>query len=193
MSMLTGTFGELLFANTADHTTLSSFTTEASLIQGTNQQPIIPAGFFTQPGTGRGKSLLLYASGVFTASATDTLTFRWRIGSTVGATFLTGTLVGVSAAIVPATTTSRWEAILRITCNTPGVGTGNTTLNCDGNITSPGFASPYDYPMYVTAGTPGTWTQTFDASLTYYVNLTCASSVNTNAVTCKRLWCYGEN
>lgn len=189
-------WASMYYANRADFTALSSFTSEASLLQGQNQQPYIPAGFFDGP-RGFGRTLTFQASGVFSTTGTPTYTFQTRLSTTVGATTLSGSSIGVSAAITTGSgvTDKMWTLELNLTCNTPGQGTGNTTLNAFGWVRSGGFAAPYEYPLEVTTPDTATWTQTLDATLTYYFNLsvTCSASSASNAIRCKSLRAFSWN
>ncbi len=76
MSLVTGMPTELMFSNRADFTQLDTFTTDASLLAGLNEQPIIPANFFDH--RGYAKSLLIVASGVLSTTGAPTWTFRFR-------------------------------------------------------------------------------------------------------------------
>ncbi len=83
-----------------------------------------------------------------------------------------------------------------MTCRTVGTGTGNSTLSGAGYVQSPGgFASPFVYPLEPTTPDTATWTQTFDNSLTYFINLsvTWSASSASNTITCKALRMYGWN
>ena len=182
---------ECLYANRADHTAVSSFTSEASLLAGTNTQPVFPPGFFFD-GNRPGKTIQVYASGILACTGTPTYTFYLRIGSTVGSSYLSGTAVLVSAAITCASGISdkRWELYGRITVRTPGLSTSNTTMSASGIVFSHGgFASPYTYALSPGGGESATWTSTLDASVQHYLNLSvaCSASSASNTITCKEL------
>ena len=171
------TWTEMFFSNYADHTALASFTADASLLAGTNRQPPIRRGFFDK----QGKALLLEAEGVVGSSGTPTYTFTWRLGETVGSTFLSGTAVGVSAAITMQSGVSNqyWYARLLLTCVTPGQGSTNTTLNCCGAISSGGgFAAPYEYALLPTTPPTATWTATINNEVEQFPNLSVACSAS---------------
>jgi len=196
-SFLTGTVSELIFANRSDFTALASFTSEASLIAGTNQQPVIPALFFNDL-KGFGRTISIVARGVLSSTSTPTYTFQFRLGTTAGSTFLSGTSIGVSAAITTGSsiTNKWWEARLDLSCYTPGIGTGNTTLSGSGFVRSPsGFASPFTFPMLPTTPDTATWTSVIDAALTQHLNfsVTCSSSSASNTIQCKQLYVHGLN
>ncbi len=195
-SNFTGTWREVLFKNRADFTALGTFTAEASLLGGTNQQPVIPALYFDIAGPGRIVSLL--CRGVLSTTSTPTLIFQVRLGATSGSTYLSGTSVGVSPTITcaSAVSTQMWELRLDLICNTPGIGSTNCTLSGAGYVMSPGgFAAPYIYALAPTTPPTATWTSTIDDSVTQYVNVsvTCGTSSSSNTVTCKQCILYGEN
>jgi len=188
---LTNTYDETFFINEADHTALSNSTSEGSLLAGTNRQPIVPANYFLQQGSQfRGLSLL--ARGVLSTTSTPTIIFQVRLGETAGHTFLSGASIGVTAAITTASgvTNQWWELRLDLVCTVRGVGTGNATLAGSGYVMSPGgFASPFVYPLLPTTPPTATWTQTFNAAVTQYLNLsaTWSAASASNTITCKQL------
>lgn len=195
-SSLTQTWTELLYRNTADFTAYASSATEGSLIGGgNNTQPTFPALFFDQK---PGRAVLIEADGIISNTSTPTIIWQLRFGTTIGTTQYGGTSVGVTAAITTASgiTNKYWYLRALITCNTPGQGSGNTTLNCAGYVMSPGaFASPFTYAIEPTTPDTATWTATIDDSLTQYMNLTgtWSASSGSNTITAKHLWVYGLN
>lgn len=194
MSMTTGTWAELMYANSTDFTGLSAFTTEASLLQGLNEQPTIPPNFFVN----RRKAISLLARGTLSTTGTPTYTFQWRLGSTQGSSFLSGPSIGVSVAIttLSGVTTVWWESRIELALYTPGQGSNNATLSGSGYVSSPaGFAAPGFYEMEPTTPPTATWTATIDSAIQWYVNLsvTCSANSASNAVRCKQLWMWGWN
>lgn len=198
MSFTTQTVTELMFQSSgADFTALSSFTAEASLLGGLNEQPVIPAGFFGLP-TAVGRSIELRASGVVGSTGTPTYTFQVRASSTQGSGTLSGTSLGVSAAITTGlgVSTQLWELWLKMVCKTPGQGSNNCTLVCHGWVQSfGGFASPFGYALAPTTPPTATWTATIDAAVNNYLNLsvTCSASSASNTVTAKDVSLAGLN
>ncbi len=196
-SGVTGTWSELLWCNRADHSALASSNVEASLLAGTNDQPVFPALFFLgRQGIGRAISIL--ARGVFSTTGTPTIIFQARLGTTAGSTYLSGTSVGVSAAITTGSgvATKWWELRLDLICTTAGIGTGNSTLSGSGYVLSPtGFGTPFVYPLEPTTPDTATWTSVVDAALTQYFNLsaTWSASSSSNTITCKQLMIMGLN
>ncbi len=196
-SALTGTWAETIFVNRADHSAVASFTSEASLLSGTNQQPVFPALFFNGR-QGVGRSVRIIGKGVLSSTSTPTYTFSFRLGTTAGSSYLSGTAVGVTAAITTASsiTNKYFEFQLDLTCYTPGIGSGNTTLSGAGYIMSPGgFASPFIYPIEPTTPDTATWTATIDAASTQYLNcsVACSASSASNTITLKQLLVLGLN
>ncbi len=191
------TWSELIWANHADATAFNTSASEGSLMTGLNDAPIIPAGYFKGP-YGIGRTLGILARGIIGTTSTPTIIFQVRLGTTAGAAFLSGTSVGVSAAITTQSGVSNkwWELRLDLTCYTAGIGTGNTTLSGSGYVSSPnGFASPFVYPLEPSTPDTATWTSTIDLALTYYVNVsvTWGTSSSSNTVTLKQLYLYGQN
>lgn len=193
---LTQTWSELIFGNRADYTALASFTAEASLLGGVAEQPWLPAGYFDGL-KGFGRTISLFASGVVSSTATPSYTFQVRMGTTSGSATLSGSSVGVTAAIVTGSGISNryWNLRLDLTCYTPGIGTGNCTLSGAGFVFSAGFASPFTYAIEPTTPDTATWTQTLDASLTQYINLSVTSTASSasNTIQCKQLLLVGWN
>lgn len=188
---LTNTYNETYFINSADHSAVANTTSETSLLAGTNQQPYIPANYFLQQGS-QLRGLRILARGVLSTTSTPTLIFQARLGTTSGSTYLSGASIGVSAAITTAAgvTNKWWELRLDLICRVGAIGTGNATLAGSGYVTSPGgFAAPYIYPLEPTTPDTATWTQTFDASLTQFVNLsvTWSAASASNTIICKQL------
>lgn len=191
---LTGQFLEPFYANEGDFSALASSSSEGTLLAGANRQPTIPAGFFVNYGAAY-KFFTIEAQGLLGTTSTPTLTFQVRMGTTQGASTLTGASIGVSAAITTGSGVSNkwWYLWLRLVCTVRGQGTGNATLAGAGYVMSPGgFASPFIYPLEASTPDTATWTQTFDASLTQYINLsaTWSASSASNTITCKQLAAY---
>lgn len=193
----TGTWTELMWSNSADFTAVNTTAAEASIIAGLNDQPTIPALFFFNK-LGRYRTISLLLRGILGTTGTPTITFQVRLGTTAGSSFLSGTSVGVSAAITTSSgvTNKWWELRLDLTCNTPGIGTGNCTLSGAGYVTSPGgFAAPYTYALEPSTPDTATWTSAIDGSLTQYLNVsaTWSASSASNTITTKQCLLAGLN
>ena len=174
----------------ADFTALSNFTTEDSLLKGVAKQPVIPRGFWERAGA----TFMVRAAGVFGTTGTPTMLWNARLKSTVGVSQLDGTIVGGSAAITLASgvTNDRWELYLRLICRTPGQGSGNTTINCDGRIDLiHAAADMVSRTLVPTTGTPQTWTvaTAIQNDVDLYLNLTatCGTANASNTLQCKSL------
>lgn len=188
-------WSETLFANRVDFNAFNNSAAEGSLLAGPNTQPALPAFFLRDADR---KSILLKASGILSVTGTPTIIFQARLGPTAGSASLTGTSMGVSAAITTINNVSnaRWELDLLLTLYTPGFGTGNSTLSGAGRVLSPaGFASPFIYDLEPTTPPTATWTATADASLANYFNLSATWSAGSasNTITCKSLLLLGLN
>lgn len=131
MSGITGTWGELIFANRTSGTALASFTTEASMAAGiaelgTTSNFInlgLPADNPFNQNNGVGKVVRVEMRGVMgSAAGTATFTFglRWTTAS--------GVLIATTTAITPATqaTPAMWKACVDIICTATGPGTTAT-------------------------------------------------------------------
>lgn len=172
----------------ADRTALASFTSEASLLQPTGEQPVIPRGFFNRPG----RRFFFRASGVFGTTGTPTLQWAMRLKTTIGTSQVDGTLVLQSAAITlgSGVTNEKWEFTGCLTCRIPGGGSGNLTLNADGKIQLIySAADTITRTCVPTTGAPQTWTvsSALQNDVDTYVNLTatCSASDASNTITCK--------
>jgi hypothetical protein len=197
MSGTTGTWTELMYANGADFTAFNTSASEGTLLSGVNEQPTIPSNFFFNK-QGLRRSIIIEAQGVLGTTSTPTIIFQVRMSSTVGSATLSGASLGVTAAITTASgvTNQQWQLRLALVCTVVGQGTNNATLAGAGKVVSEGgFAAPYGYALEPTTPPTATWTQTFDASLQQYINLsvTWGTSSASNTITCKQLKMYGEN
>lgn len=178
-----------IFSNIADHTALSSFTSEASLLAGTNYIPAFPALFFD----GKDKSGLwfeLECSGVLSCTGTPTYTFGVRMGP-LGT--VSDPAIGVSAAITCASgiTNKWWRLYLRALVRSPQQGSTNTSISVDGFVVSPGgFAAPYMYALEPTTPDTATWTASAFSSLVQnyvQVSVACSASSASNTITLKNI------
>lgn len=191
LSATTGTWSEVIWANTADGTALASSASEGSLLTGLVEQPTLFAGFFYGERS-KAKIIRLVARGVLGTTSTPTIVFQVRMGTTSGPSTLSGTSIGVSSAITTASgvSTKQWELVLDLTLRTPGIGTGNSTLFGAGWVTSPeGFASPFTYSLQTTSPSSDTWTTTFDNSVNQYINISATWGTSSASNTCKLKQC----
>lgn len=188
---------ECLFSNIADYTAFNTSNSEGSLMAGVNRQPSFLPPFWMDR-QGKGRLVKIHAAGVMGCTGTPTIIWQARLGTTAGSTYLSGTSVGVSAAITmqSGVTNQRWELDLALICTTDGIGTGNTTLAGSGKVLCfGGFASPFAYDLEPTTPATATWTCVIDNSLTQYLNLsvTWSASSGSNTVTLKQLYVLACN
>lgn len=188
-----GIYNEDFFVQTGSASAVSATAAEASLLAGVNLQPFLTAGWMNRQG-GQANGFSVFAHGVLSTTSTPTIIFQLRLGTTSGSTFLSGTSVGVTAAITTAggVTNKYWQLHAHYVCTTPGIGTNNATLTGAGFVASPGgFASPFTYAVEPTTPDTATWSSTIDASLTQFLNLsvTWSASSASNTITCKQLIC----
>lgn len=193
MGGITQTYFEQFFVG-MNFSAVANTTSETSLFSG-NQQPIIPPTLFDQNGRGFGKSVMVKARGVISTTSTPTIIFQARLGTTAGASYLSGTSVGVSGTITTGSGISNqyWELTLYLICQSPGIGSGNCTLLCSGSVSSPlGFTGTSLAP---TTPPTGTWTATIDDSVTQYLNLsvTWGTASSSNTISMKSCQAYCEN
>lgn len=196
-SGLTGTWTERIYQNFSDFTANANTSAETSMLAGSNNQPVIPALFWNYT-NGFGRTLIIRARGVMSTTSTPTIIFQLRLGTTLGSSYLSGTSIGVTAAIttLSGVTNSQWELYYELTCRTIGQGSGNTTLSGAGWVMSgQGFASPFWYPLEPTTPPTATWTSTIDNTVTQYLNLssTWGTASSSNTITCKALSMDGTN
>lgn len=187
---LTQTYAESFFSNLSDFNAHHTSATEGSLLGGVNVQPVIPALFLAKPNSF--KAFRIEASGILGTTSTPTITFQLRLGETSGSAFLSGTSIGVTAAITTQSGVSNqfWKLELDLTCRTPGIGATNCTLSGAGYVMSPGgFASPFIYPIEPTTPPTATWTSTINGAVTQYLNIsaTWSASSASNTITMKNL------
>ena len=110
-------------SNVVDHTALASFTSDASLLAGGSELPVLWQGSIDGP-LNTGKVLEMRASGIVSCTSTPTYTFTVRAGTTDGSSYLSGTTIAASAAITCGSgiTNKWWEMVLWIVVRKPGRG-----------------------------------------------------------------------
>ncbi len=196
MSFLTGTNTELIYASTTAGTAKSTFTTEVQIndTAGMGIQASIPPFFFASNASTNGKSLRIVARGILSSTGTPTYTFTLRMGA---AASITAAIILGSAAITTGSgvTNTIWEFEGDFTMRTPvGAAGANSTGVGTGLITGAGLASPFIYPLYGGAATPGT-VATVDTSIQNYLNfnVACSASSASNTITLQHLLVLGLN
>lgn len=197
-SFLTGTNVEIIYASTAAGTAKASFTSEAQIndTAGMGPQAFLPADFFGMAG-GRdlaiGKGIRIVARGILSSTATPTYTFTVRGGA---AAATTGAILGGTAALTTGSGVSNqmWEYQADIVLETLGAAGANSTIRGIGLLACGGLASPFSYPIYGGAASPGT-VATFDTSIKNFINfnVACSASSASNTITIHQLIVYGLN
>lgn len=187
-------WAQTIYSNDADFTAVASTNVEASLITpvsgNSKKQPKTPADFFDFSTVGRW--LRMEGQGVFSTTATPTLIFNFRMG-TSSTWASSDTAVGVTAAITTASGISNkyFKFVFDLFCTIPGDGTNGMTVVGCGEVRSPsGFATPFEYPIEPTTPDTATWTvATLDGGLTYFFrpSVTWSASSSSNTITLKRL------
>lgn len=197
-SFLTGKNTELIYASTAAGTAKNTFTAEVLIndTAGMGPQAFLPADFFGMGG-GRamaiGNAVRVVARGIFSTTATPTYTFTLR-GGAAGAT--TGAIALGSAALTTGSgvTNQMFEFEGDIVLEAFGAAGANTTIRGDGLIASGGLASPFSYPVWGGAASPGT-VATFDTSIKNFLNfnVACSASSASNTITLHQILLFGLN
>lgn len=196
MSFLTGTNCELVYASTAAGTAKASFTSEVLIndTAGMGVQAHLPPDFWLPQNFGSvGKGIKIVARGILGSTATPTYTFTVRSGT--AASTSAAILLG-SAAITTGSgvTAQMWELEGDVILTAMGATGANSTVRGIGQFRCGGVASPFMYPLYGSAASPGT-VATLDTSITNYINfnVTCSASNAANSVTLQQLLVYGLN
>ncbi len=176
-------------------TAVASTNAEAGLLQGGNDQVTFSPPYFKQPFR---RATSIWGRGIFSTTATPTLTFKFYLNSTIGLTQYSGTTIAASAAITSGSGVSNKSFAFRLdlVCTTPGQGATNSTLYCQGDVWSfGGFASPFSYALTPGTGDSATVTATLDGSVNQYFNasLTWSASSSSNTATLASLYCTGWN
>jgi len=209
MSFVTGTVAELIWANTTSGTTLSSFTTEASMATGIVNlgttagaiQAGLPQGFFSlRPGGGVGAVVRCQLEGVFSdTSSAPTYTFglRW--------TSATGVLLATTTAITPAVslTNTMWWAVVDIILTAAGPSTtatarSNGQWQCENSAVATGTTITTPFCAGSSFGTPTPASLTtlgFDSTVALPIvpTVACGTSNASNAVTLTDFKIFGLN
>lgn len=193
MSFVTGTSTELIYVNTASGTAKNTFTTEVQIndTAGMGTQAELPPFFFAPP-YGVGKALRIRACGILSSTATPTYTFTLRLGAAASVT--AAIILGSAALVTGATVTNQlWEFEGDVVMRAIGTG-ANSTVQGLGTLTSGGLASPFTYPLFGGAASPGT-VATVDTSITNFLNfnVACSASSASNSIQLLQLEVFGLN
>jgi len=194
-SFLTGTNVECIYASHNAGTAKASFTSEVQIndTTGMGTQAKLPADFFLPGATSQGRALRIHARGILSSTGTPTYTFTIRSGAAGSTT--TAIMLG-SAALTTGSGVSNqmWELEGDVVVVTMGAAGTNSTIRGIGLIASGGLASPFTYPVWGGAASPGTAT-TFDTSIVNFINfnVACSASSASNTITIQQLILFGLN
>jgi hypothetical protein len=126
-----------------------------------------------------------------TGTPTYTLTLRLGAAASVSAAIILG-----SAAITTGSgvTNQIWQFEGDVTMKAIGAAGANSTATGVGKLEGSGWASPFMFPLYGGAATPGT-VATIDTSIVNYFNFnaTCSASSPSNTITLQQLLITARN
>lgn len=195
MSFLTGTGCELIYASTATGTAKASFTTEAQIndTAGMGVQAHLPADFWLPNPNQVGRAIRIVGRGILSSTATPTYTFTVRAG-TAGSTSAAILLGSAALTTGSGVTNQMWELEGDIVLTAMGAAGANSTVRGVGMIVCGGLASPFQYPVWGGAASPGT-VATVDTSITNFINfnVACSASSASNTITLQQLLVFGLN
>lgn len=195
MSNLTVEKLELIYASTATGTAKASFTSEfASLNDEAGMGPMasIPP-YFWQQGASQslGRGFRVVARGILSSTATPTYTFSLRLG---GKASTSGPIVLGSTALTTGSGVSNqmWEFEGDVILTALGTTAATATARGIGMLACGGLASPFTYPLWGGAASPGT-VATVDQTITNYFNfnIACSASSPSNTITLQQLIILG--
>lgn len=194
-TFLTGTNVEVIYKSLAVGTAKNTFTAEAIIndVAGMGKQAFIPAHVMALDGSALGKGLRIVGRGILSSTATPTYTFTIRSGTTGS---ITSAIILGSAALTTGSGVSNqmWELEGEDVLTVVGAAGANSTLRGTGMIVCGGLASPFQYPVWGGAASPGT-VATFDTSIDNYINfnVACSASSASNTITIQQLFVFGLN
>jgi hypothetical protein len=194
VSYITGTNTEVIYASTAAGTAKGTFTTEIAINDTAGMGPVanLPPYFWTPSGA-LARTLKIVARGILSSTATPTYTFTCRLG-TQGS--ISAAIVLGSAALTTGSGVSNqfWEFEGDVVLTIAGAAGANSTVRGTGQLRCGGLASPFMYPLYGGAASPGT-VATVDISIANYINfnVACSASSASNTITLQQLFVHGLN
>jgi hypothetical protein len=195
MSFLTGTSQELIYTSINPGTAKNTFTTEVQINDtvGMGVQAHLPPDFWLPNLTSQGRGIHIVARGILSSTGTPTYTFTIRLGA---AGSITSAIVLGSAALTTGSgvTNQMFELEGDIILGIIAGAGANSTVRGMGLINCGGLASPFTYPVWGGAASPGT-VATVDTSITNYINfnVACSASSVSNAITLQQLMVWGLN
>jgi hypothetical protein len=195
MSFLTGSNTELIYASTSVGTAKNTFTSEVQIndTAGMGVQAHLPADFWLPNKTSLGRGIRIVARGILSSTGTPTYTFTIRAGAAGNTS--SAILLG-SAALTTGSGVSNqmFELEGDVILTAIGAAGTNSTVQGIGSIFCGGLASPFQYPVWGGAASPGT-VATLDTSITNYINfnVACSASSASNTITLQQLLVFGLN
>lgn len=195
-SFLTGTNVELLYASTAPGTAKNTFTAEVQIndTAGMGVQAHLPPDFWLpNKAQSIGRGLRVVARGILSSTATPTYTFTLRLG-TAGNTTAAIALGSAALTTGSGVTNQMFEFEGDFILEAIGAAGANSTGRGTGLLACGGLASPFSYPLWGGAASPGT-VATVDTSITNYFNFNaaCSASSASNTITLQQLLVFGLN
>lgn len=194
-SFLSGTNVELIYASIATGTAKGTFTSEVQIndTAGMGAQAHLPSDFWLPNPTSVGRGIRIVARGILSSTGTPTYTFTVRFGA-AGNT--TSAIVLGSAALTTGSGVSNqmFELEGDIILTALGAAGTNSTVRGIGMVACGGLASPFQYPVWGGAASPGT-VATVDTTIVNYINfnVACSASSASNTITLQQLLIFGLN
>jgi hypothetical protein len=194
-SFLTGTNMELIYASAAAGTAKNTFTAEVQIndTAGMGVQAHLPADFWLPTKNSIARGIRIVARGILSSTATPTYTFTVRAGAAGSTT--TAILLGSAALTTGSGVTNQmWELEGDVILEAIGAAGTNSTVRGTGLLACGGLASPFSYPVWGGAASPGT-VATLDTSIVNYINfnVACSASSASNTITLLQLLVFGLN
>jgi hypothetical protein len=197
MSFYTGTVKELLYSNVLVGVNKNTFTSEVTINDTATMgvQAMVPAKYW-QPNNAQsvGKGVGVIARGILSSTGTPTFTPTIRLGASQATTgpIVLGSSVGLTT--ISGAANQMFEIVGEVFMTAIGPAGANSSVRGIGRILCGGLASPFFYPLYAGAASPGLIAN-LDWSIDNFVNVNFACSVSNaaNAVQLQQLEVYGLN
>lgn len=191
-TFLTGTNVETIYRSLTAGTAKNTFTTEVGINDsaGMGKQAFVPAHTMALDSVA-GRVLRIVGRGILSSTATPTYTFTIRSGA--AASITTAILLGSAALTTGSGVTNQmYELEGEVVLTVVGAPGTNSTVRGTGLLASGGLASPFSYPIWGGAATPGT-VATFDTAIDNYINfnVACSASSASNTITLQQLFVFG--
>jgi hypothetical protein len=194
-SFLTGTNVELVYVSQSAGTAKNTFTGEVQIndTAGMGVQAHLPPDFWLPRKQSNGQALRLVGRGILSSTATPTYTFTVR-GGTAGNTSAAIMLGSAALTTGSGVANQMWELQGDVSMESIGAAGANSTIRGIGLLACGGLASPFSYPVWGGAASPGT-AATLDTSIANYINfnVACSASSASNTITLQQLLVFGLN